>query len=202
MARANGSISWGAGAIWLMAREYARRSAAASRADVEPGRVSGKLCPMRALVLLYSLSLTVACTETRLPQPSGSGPEITEASVEGTPPPSDESAVGDGNPFRTAINNPDEDGGPAAAATPADGRIGTTIATLGDASEGGFWLKTPLVTEPTPGRVVYVSSGRSVQVELRPLDGPAGGGSQLSMQAMRLLEAPFTGFPELVVYKG
>lgn len=112
----------------------------------------------------------------------------------------DESAIGDGNEFRSAILNPDEDGGPAAAVPPADGRIGTTVASLGDPGEGGFWLKTPLVSQPTPGRVVYVTSGRSVQVELRPIDGPSGGGSQISMAAMRLLDAPLTGLPELVVY--
>jgi hypothetical protein len=116
------------------------------------------------------------------------------------PPPPDPSAIGTGNPFQAGIINPDEDGGPAAAAPPSDGRLGNTIATLGDPGEGGFWLKTPLVSSAQSGRVVYVASGRSVQVELRPLNGPSGGGSQISMQAMRLLDAPLTGFPELVVY--
>lgn len=117
-----------------------------------------------------------------------------------TDPMPDTSAVGTGNPFQAGIVNPDEDGGPAAATTPSDGRLGNTVASLGDPGEDGFWLKTPLVSAPTPGRVVYVASGRSVQVELRPLDGAAGGGSEISMAAMRLLDAPLTGLPELVVY--
>jgi hypothetical protein len=116
------------------------------------------------------------------------------------PPPTDPSALGTGNPFGTAIVNPDEDGGPAASAPPVDGRLGTTVASLGDTSEEGFWLKTALVSAPTPGRVVNVASGRSVQVELRPLDGPAGGGSQISMNAMRLLDIPITSLAEVEVY--
>lgn len=82
-----------------------------------------------------------------------------------------------------------------------DGRLGTTVASLGDPGEAGFWVKTPLVTEVTSGRIVYVTSGRSVQVELRPSGGPAGGGSQVSLPAMRLLDAPLAGLPELVVYQ-
>ena len=110
------------------------------------------------------------------------------------------STVGAPDPFQTAVVNPDENGGPEANAPPSDGRIGTTIASLGDPAEGGFWVKTALVSAPTSGRVVYVNSGRSVQVQLIPLDGPAGGGSQISLAAMRLLDAPLTGLPELVVY--
>jgi len=92
----------------------------------------------------------------------------------------------------------------AALETPADaggGLLGTTVASLGDPGEAGFWIKTPLVSEVTSGRIVYVTSGRSVQVELRPSGGPAGGGSQVSLPAMRLLDAPLAGLPELVVYK-
>jgi len=114
--------------------------------------------------------------------------------------PPSETSIGDGNSFATPIVNPDEDGGAEASAPPSDGRVGTTIAALGDPGEAGFWVKTPLVSAPTAGRVVYVTSGRSVQVNLIPLDGPSGGGSQISLAAMRLLDAPLTGLPELVVY--
>jgi len=82
-----------------------------------------------------------------------------------------------------------------------DGRIGTTVASLGDPGETGFWIKTPLVSEQTSGRVVYVRSGRSVQVQLIPSGGANGSGSQVSLAAMRLLDAPLTELPELVVYK-
>lgn len=84
--------------------------------------------------------------------------------------------------------------------TSGDGRIGTTVASLGAPGEPGFWIKTPLVSEESSGRLVYVGSGRSVQVKLLPSGGPAGGGSQVSLAAMRLLDAPLAGLAELVVY--
>lgn len=167
---------------------------------------------MRYIASLVSISLLAGCAgqgpglfDRRI----GSPPPATAPAPTPTPeptagvgaeaPPSPE-AVGEGDVFAGGVTNPDEDGGPDAAATPTDGRIGTTVASLGDPGEDGFWVKTPLVSAPTSGRVVYVTSGRSVQVQLIPLDGPSGGGSQISLAAMRLLDAPLTGLPELVVY--
>lgn len=167
---------------------------------------------MRRLILALSCLALAGCSGQGLfdrrvgtvtaPTAPATAPAPTQPTAlpSAAPPEVDESALGTGNPFGTAIVNPDEDGGPAAAAEPSDGRIGTTVATLGDPGQSGFWLKTPLVSAATSGRVVYVGSGRSVQVQLLPLDGPSGGGSQISMAAMRLLEAPLTGLPELVVY--
>lgn len=77
--------------------------------------------------------------------------------------------------------------------------LGTTIASLGPPAEPGIWLKTPLVTTLTPGRVEY--QGKSVNVELRPSGGADGSGSQMSLAAMRLIEAPLTALPEITVYR-
>lgn len=92
----------------------------------------------------------------------------------------------------------------AAAAAPAptapDKGLGTTIASLGDPAEPGFWAKTPLVDAVQPGRLVYPVTGASVAVELRPLAADTGAGSQVSLAAMRLLGAPLTALPELEVY--
>lgn len=79
-------------------------------------------------------------------------------------------------------------------------RLGTTIASLGSPTDPGIWIKTPLVTTVTQGRVVYTATGKSVNVELRPSGGAPGSGSQISLAAMRLLEAPLTGLPELEVF--
>lgn len=92
----------------------------------------------------------------------------------------------------------------AAIAPPPSGEreMGRTITSLGDPVDPGFWLETPLVSEPGKGRVVYPATGQSVAVDLRPIDGPATGGSRISLPAMRLLGAPLTGLPELIVYAG
>jgi hypothetical protein len=92
-----------------------------------------------------------------------------------------------------------EDRAAAVASAPAGAQpLGTTIATLGSPAEAGIWLKTPLVTELRQGRVEY--QGKSINIELRPSGGAAGSGSQISLAAMRLIEAPLTSLPELTVF--
>lgn len=81
-----------------------------------------------------------------------------------------------------------------------DGKLGSTVASVGDVKEPGFWIKTPLVTNRTSGRIFYPATGRSVQVQLIPGGGPSGGGSQVSLAAMRLLGADPASLPEVVVY--
>lgn len=87
-----------------------------------------------------------------------------------------------------------------AAVTQADAPLGTTIASLGSPTEPGIWLKTPLVTATAMGRVAY--QGKVIAIELRPSGGAAGSGSEISLAAMRLLNAPLTGLPELTVFAG
>jgi hypothetical protein len=90
----------------------------------------------------------------------------------------------------------------AAATAPVadvDVALGVTIASLGPPTEPGIWLKTPLVDAVTQGRVAY--NGVSVNLELRPSGGDAGAGSQISLAAMRLIDAPLTSLPELTVYR-
>ena len=90
----------------------------------------------------------------------------------------------------------------AAERTPeeAEKLLGSTIASLGDATEPGLWLKTPLVSAVTQGRLEDAGRGTTVLVELRPLPGGASGGSQISLAALRLLEVPLTDLPTLEVY--
>lgn len=90
-----------------------------------------------------------------------------------------------------------------AGAAPAGGEtdLGTTVASLGAPGEPGFWLKTPLAGTAGRGRVEYPDRGTSVMVDLIPLAGAPGGGSQISLAAMRVIEADLTGLPELRVYR-
>lgn len=91
----------------------------------------------------------------------------------------------------------------AAAQAPevAETRLGTTIASLGDPTEGGFWIKTPLVSARGIGRIVNPANGKSAKVDLIPLDGPASGGSQVSLPALQLIGVSLTDLPTIEVYK-
>ncbi len=92
----------------------------------------------------------------------------------------------------------------AAAAKPAEvpeTRLGSTVASLGDPTEGGFWIKTPLVKTRGVGRLVNPANGKSAKVDLIPLDGPASGGSQVSLPALQLLGVSLTDLPTLDVFR-
>ncbi|MGP6085555.1 hypothetical protein [Antarctobacter jejuensis] len=80
--------------------------------------------------------------------------------------------------------------------------LGETVASLGDPAKPGFWLETPLVSTAQTGRVLYLATGKTVQVDLIPIDGPKDGGSRLSLAAMRLIDAPLTGLPKVQVFAG
>lgn len=88
----------------------------------------------------------------------------------------------------------------APASTSAETRLGTTVGSLGNPSEGGFWIKTPLVQARAQGRIVNPATGKSAQVELIPLTG-GGTGSQVSLPALQLLGVPLTDLPTLEVYR-
>ena len=78
--------------------------------------------------------------------------------------------------------------------------LGKTIATLGSPARPGFWLETPLVRRQAKGRVV-AASGKSVLVDLIPLDAPTGTGSRISLAALRLLGEGLGGLHELQVFR-
>ncbi len=79
--------------------------------------------------------------------------------------------------------------------------LGGTIASLGAPTEPGIWLATPLVNELAQGQVTNVANGNSINIELRPNGKPSGAGSQISLAAMRLLDAPLTSLLELRVIR-
>lgn len=87
-----------------------------------------------------------------------------------------------------------------AAAPSGERDLGRTVASLGAVGEPGIWLKTPLVSAPSRGRVEFPDKGTSVAVDLIPIEGEPGSGSRISLAAMRLIEADLTSLPELRVY--
>ena len=92
----------------------------------------------------------------------------------------------------------------AAAAAPAtqQQKLGNTVASLGDPTQPGFWVKTPLVSAEADGRIVNPANGKSAKVRLIPLAGPASGGSQVSLPALQLIGVSLTDLPTIEVYRG
>ncbi|SFS72773.1 hypothetical protein SAMN04488040_1769 [Sulfitobacter marinus] len=83
----------------------------------------------------------------------------------------------------------------AAAVTPAAAgarALGTTVVSLGSATEPGLWIKTPLVKAEMQGRVTNPATGRSSTVMLIPIHGPVTAGSRMSLAALRLIGASLT----------
>jgi hypothetical protein len=87
--------------------------------------------------------------------------------------------------------------GVSAAAANKGPKLGNTIASLGDPTEGGLWIETSLVSAPTTGKIEYPITRKTVEVELRPA---GSGGGRASLAAFRALDAPLTGLPEFVIY--
>lgn len=160
-------------------------------------RPSARLADMRYLfVICLTLPTLAACGDAGLfgrgQQPVDDRPAEAVAPA----PPPDARTVDD---FDTTTA---EDR--AAAAAPVsqpEQELGRTIASLGDPTDPGFWIRTPLVPTAGKGRLEDPASGKSVQVDLIPLTGDPGAGSQVSLPALRLLGVPLTGLPELVVYQ-
>ncbi|PIB24308.1 hypothetical protein BFP76_03560 [Amylibacter kogurei] len=88
-----------------------------------------------------------------------------------------------------------------AAPSTSGALLGETVGSLGLLERTGIWVRTPLVTAETEGRIVVKSTGKSANVTLIPLGGDAGAGSQISLAAMQLLGIPLTDLPVLDVYK-
>lgn len=84
---------------------------------------------------------------------------------------------------------------------PASGNLGTTVASLGDPTQPGLWLETPLVTSEMPGRL-EAENGSSAEVTLRPSGGAPGSGSRISIMAMQALGLGLTDLPTLTVFAG
>jgi hypothetical protein len=165
----------------------------------------GGMTHKKHLTPLVALSLTAlllaGCAELGLTPPSA--PAARAPAPAATPAPSARPPL-TGAPRTVAdFDRVSEDERQAAVAPPpaVAGSIGTTVASLGDPARPGFWIETPLVSAPGRGSVLYRANGRRLNVDLIPIPGPASGGSRLSLSAMRMLDAPLTGLPQVDVFK-
>jgi hypothetical protein len=153
------------------------------------------------MILILPLAAFAGCTSPSLQGIFGTTPDATVAppapTLNPTPPPPPPTTAVTVEQFDTTTEA-DRAAAVETETSTGEQELGTTIATLGPPAEPGIWLKTPLVTALTPGRVDF--DGKSINVELRPSGGAAGSGSQMSLAAMRLIAAPLTGLPELTVF--
>jgi hypothetical protein len=148
---------------------------------------------MKHLVLIAVLGLAGCSSMPEFLRPAANV-TTPEARAPNAPPP-------DAN-TEDALDTTTEEERSAALAAPepaGERELGTTVASLGSPTEPGIWMATPLVSAVTPGRVV-AENGKSVQLELRPLDGPPTAGSRISLPALRLLEVGLAGLHTLTVY--
>ncbi|WP_224815725.1 hypothetical protein [Hasllibacter sp. MH4015] len=75
---------------------------------------------------------------------------------------------------------------------------GFTVASLGDATQPGLWIETPLVDRERVATVV-APNGTTVEVTARPSGGERGSGSRLSLAAFQALGLDLTGLPTVTV---
>ena len=177
---------------------------------------------LRSLLALSLLALT-ACTQTdktaqapppapvmeTMTDPATGAPVIAGPVLKGTAPrtPGKTVAVGAAESpaalnTTTTAERAEAAGPPPPAAAAAERRLGSTVASIGDPSQPGFWVKTPLVQSDTNGRIVNPANGKSAKVRLIPLGGAAGGGSQVSLPALQLIGVSLTDLPTVEVYAG
>lgn len=154
------------------------------------GKYSGTI---GLVLMLGACAATVEAPDVVVPAP------VTEVATPAAPAPLPRPTARTAAEFNTTTA--EQRAAAAAAPVAAEQRLGTTIASLGDPSQPGFWIKTPLVSAAGQGRVVNPANGKSSKVDLIPLDGPASGGSQLSLPVIQLLGVSLTDLPEIEVFR-
>jgi len=158
------------------------------------------VCFMKKYTYLIPVLAIAGCTS--LTPPAAVDPVVPPVdtptpTLDTTPPPPPSTSATTVEQFDTTTAE-DREEAQVVQASASDASLGTTIASLGSPTEPGIWLKTPLVSTLTEGRIAY--QGKEINVELRPSGGAAGSGSQISLAAIRLIEAPLTGLPEIEVF--
>lgn len=175
--------------------------------------------PLLRLLGLLTIMAIAACSQTgkdaapqaptvmtTITDPATGQPVIAGPVLTGTAPrtPGKTLAIGASAAQAVASLDTTDSAVKARAAVPKAGgqRLGSTVASLGDPSQAGFWMKTPLVQSETDGRVINPVNGRSANLRLIPLGGPASAGSQVSLPALQMLGVSLTDLPTLDVYSG
>lgn len=163
--------------------------------------------PLTRIALCLPVLAIAACSNLTSKTPES--PPRTEAATVTTEGATASTATTAAVPRPTArtaaeLNTTTQEQRTAAASAPAtqQQKLGNTVASLGDPTQPGFWVKTPLVSAEADGRIVNPANGKSAKVRLIPLAGPASGGSQVSLPALQLIGVSLTDLPTIEVYRG
>jgi hypothetical protein len=151
---------------------------------------------LRLITGLAALTLLSACAggmPAFMGKPKPAAVEVPEAldpAMAAPPPPA-------GARTAEALDTTTDAQKAAALAAPvtAEKELGKVAVSLGTATDPGFWLRSSLVTEAAPGRVV-TADGQTLKLDLLPGDGAA----QLSLAAFRALGLSLTDLPEVTVF--
>ncbi|MFD1912003.1 hypothetical protein [Halodurantibacterium flavum] len=158
-----------------------------------------RLSPLRLATAAPLLLVLAACADTEHGTAARTQAPLAEAPAPATaaPAPRPGAIVGGAGTQAAAydVATPEQR---AAATAPATGgrELGRATVSLGNPAEQGFWLRTPLVSTETPGRVV-AANGQSVNVTLIPATGTGG---RLSLSAFQALGLPLTSLPSVQVF--
>lgn len=169
------------------------------------------ITPIRALLLIPALGLA-ACTGMQTASTARPGAATTETAAPTATPAEVQAAAAitqapkprpaaRASAAQLDTTTTEQKAAAAAPAEKAETKLGSTVASLGDPTEPGFWIKTPLVKTKSIGRIVNPANGKSAKVDLIPMDGPASAGSQVSLPALQLLGVSLTDLPRLDVFQ-
>lgn len=142
------------------------------------------------VVLIAALPVLAGCSVIEGLRPA---PAADPAAV-AAPAPVASPAIGRGKSAATLDSTTEAERAAALGARAQGADLGRVTVSLGSPSEGGLWLRAPVVK--TAGRgTVRTAAGKTLAVDLVPGEGAA----ILSFGAFRALDLPLASLPEVTV---
>lgn len=145
---------------------------------------------IRTLALVVALPALAGCSvfDGLRPAPTASPAAPPAAAPVARP------VMGQGNSAAALDRTTEAERATALATRAQGGELGRVVVSLGPPSEGGLWLRAPVVKVAGRGHV-RTAQGQTLAVDLEPGEG----GAILSFGAFRALNLPLTSLPEVTV---
>lgn len=146
------------------------------------------------VVLIAALPVLAGCSVLEGLRPAPAADPAAAAAPTAAPAPVSRPAIGRGK-AAASLDRTTESERATALATRAQGAdLGRVTVSLGSPSEGGLWLRAPVVKTAGRGHV-RTAAGKTLAVDLEPGEGAA----ILSFGAFRALDLPLASLPEVTV---